>query len=195
MGVVRAATFNAALDRDTIALGESATLFFTFTGGSPQNVPTPPEIPNLHFAYLGTSSQSTIANGQVSSIVTYNFTLTPKQAGDFTIPALAAQVGGETLSTQPLTLKVLKPSAPSPEAVNSGSEMAFLKLELPKKEIYLGEVITAKLDLYIRKVCRILKISKLPPFPPRVSMSASWFRPTAVGPRWVALIIQRSRWA
>src|SRR5438874_8643696 len=92
VGVAGGATFNAALDRDTIALGGSATLFFTFTGGSPQNVPTPPEIPNLHFAYLGTSSQSTIANGQVSSIVTYNFTLTPKQPGDFTIPALTAQV-------------------------------------------------------------------------------------------------------
>src|SRR5438034_9909434 len=98
IGVARAATFNAALDRDTIALGESATLFLTFTGGSPQNVPTPPAIPNLDFAYLGTSSQSIKApNGQVSSIVTFNFTLTPKAPGDFTIPALTAQVGGETL--------------------------------------------------------------------------------------------------
>jgi hypothetical protein len=42
-----AATFTASLDRDTIALGESATLSLTFEDGSPRNVPMPPNVAGL----------------------------------------------------------------------------------------------------------------------------------------------------
>ena len=81
----------------------------------------PPAIPNLRIDYLGPSSQVTIVNGQVNSTVTHNFTVTPRQAGDFAIPALTADVGKERLHTEPLSLKVLQPGAPPPEAVSSGS--------------------------------------------------------------------------
>jgi hypothetical protein len=37
----RAANFTASLDRDTITLGETATLSLTFEGGQSKNVPTP----------------------------------------------------------------------------------------------------------------------------------------------------------
>src|SRR5882724_13162801 len=76
----RAATFTAALDRDTIALGESATLSLAFGEGQPQNPPSPPQIANLQITYIGPSSQFSVINGQVSSSVTYNFTVTPRQA-------------------------------------------------------------------------------------------------------------------
>jgi len=145
-----AATFTASLDRDTIALGESATLSLTFEDGSPRNVPTPPNVAGLQIAYVGPSSQFSFVNGETKSTVTYNFTLTPRQAGDFTIPTLAAEVGGQRLSSSPLRFKVLPPNSPPPAAVNSGSEVAFMKLTLPEKEVYPGEVLAARLDVYLR---------------------------------------------
>ncbi len=145
-----AATFTASLDRDTIALGESATLSLTFEDGSPRNVPMPPNVAGLQIAYVGPSSQFSFVNGETKSTVTYNFTLTARQAGDFTIPTLAADVGGQRLSSPPLRLKVLPPNSPPPEAVNSGSEVAFMKLALPEKEVYPGEVLAARLDIYLR---------------------------------------------
>jgi hypothetical protein len=51
-----------------------------------------------------------------------------------------------------LKLTVLKPNAPPPEAVNSGSQVAFMRLILPKKEVYLGETLTAELQIYFRDV-------------------------------------------
>ena len=60
----RAATFTASLDRDTIALGENATLSLTFEGGSPQNTPVPPNIPGLQISYVGPSSQFSFINGR-----------------------------------------------------------------------------------------------------------------------------------
>src|ERR1019366_2169236 len=97
LGSVRlnAATFTASLDRDTIALGESATLSLTFEDGSPRNVPMPSNVAGLQIAYVGPSSQFSYINGETKSTVTYNFTLTPRQAGDFAIPPLGAAAGGQ----------------------------------------------------------------------------------------------------
>jgi hypothetical protein len=145
-----AATFTASLDRDTIALGESATLSLTFEDGSPRNVPMPSNVAGLQITYVGPSSQFSYINGETKSTVTYNFTLTPRQAGDFTIPPLAADVGGQRLSSSPLSLKVLPPNSPPAAAVNSGSEVAFMRLTLPEKEVYPGEVLAARLDVYLR---------------------------------------------
>ncbi len=145
-----ATTFTASLDRDTIALGENATLSLTFEDGSPRNVPMPPNVAGLQIAYVGPSSQFSFVNGETKSTVTYNFTLTPRQAGDFTIPTLATDVGGQRLVSAPLRLKVLPPNSPPPEAVNSGSEVAFMRLALPDKEVYPGEVLAARLDIYLR---------------------------------------------
>lgn len=154
-----AATFTASLDRDTITLGESATLSLSFEGGSPNTVPVPPGNPNLQITGTGTSTQFTLNNGQSSSTVSHTFMLTPRQAGEYTIPALTAQVAGQPLTSQPVTLKVLKPSAPTPEAINSGSQLAFLKLVLPRKEVYVGETFTAQLQLYLHsQVQRVAQI-------------------------------------
>ena len=162
---ISAATFTAALDRDTITLGESATLSLTFSGTSQQNVPTLPPISNLQIGYVGPSSQITIINGQTSSTVTHNFTVTPRQVGDFTIPAFTVDMDGQKLKSEPLQLKVLKLGAPPPEAIRSGSQLAFLKLAMPKKEVYLGEIITADLQLYVREGVQNVsnfKITSLP---------------------------------
>src|ERR1035441_10538495 len=57
-----AATFTASLDRDAIALGESATLSLTFEDGSPRNVPMPSNVAGLQIAYVGPSSQFSFVN-------------------------------------------------------------------------------------------------------------------------------------
>src|SRR5580704_9451065 len=44
-----AATFNASLDRDTISLGENATLTLFFEGGEPAAVPRLPQVAGLNF--------------------------------------------------------------------------------------------------------------------------------------------------
>src|SRR5208282_3919562 len=72
---VRAVTFTAAFDRDTIALGETATLSLTFEGGQPGSTPQIRDIPGLQIVYVGPSSQFSFVNGQTSSTVTYHFTV------------------------------------------------------------------------------------------------------------------------
>ena len=148
--VVRAASFTASLDRGTITLGESATLFLAFDGGGQGNQPpAPPAIPNLQIDYAGPSSEFSVINGQVSSKVTYNFTVAPRQSGDYVIPAMTVEVDGQKLTSQPLKLSVLKPGASPPGDANSESELALLKFVAPKKELFLGETMIAELQLYV----------------------------------------------
>jgi hypothetical protein len=146
----RAATFTASLDDDTLTLGQSTTLSLTFEGGSPQSPPELPDIPGLQISYVGPSSQFGFINGQTSSTVTHHFTITPQRAGEYVIPALTASVDGTRLTSQPLSLRVVPPSAASAAQIDSGSQIAFMKLALPEDQVYAGEVVTANLDLYLR---------------------------------------------
>jgi hypothetical protein len=146
---VRAASFTATLDRDTISFGESATLALAFEGGQSDNVPAP-RVPGLQFAQTGTSQSVNIINGAMSSTVTVNFTVTPQRTGVFTIPPLTTTVGGQRLSTEPLKLTVATASAPSADTVSSGKEAAFLKFVFPNQKIYVGESVVGRLELYLR---------------------------------------------
>jgi hypothetical protein len=143
---VHAASFTAALDRDTITLGEPVTLSLTFEGGQSKNVPTP-QVPGLQIAQTGTSQNVSFINGAMSSTVTITFSVMARQSGEFTIPALMADVNGQQLVTEPLKLTVLKADAPSAAAIDSGNQIAFMKFLLPNKKVYVGQMLTAQLQV------------------------------------------------
>src|SRR5882724_3346266 len=84
-----AASFTASLDRDTITLGESATLTLSFEGGSPANLPQPPSDANVRIQDTGGSSTSiSIVNGSMSQTESHPFLVTPLKAGTYEIPAM-----------------------------------------------------------------------------------------------------------
>jgi hypothetical protein len=151
-GPLVAAHLTATLDRDTVSVGESVTLTLAFEGGSPKDPPAPPSIHNLRVGYGGQSSQFSWVNGQSSSTVTYTYSLTPAQPGEFTIPPMEVAVGGETLRTPPIQLKAVRGAAVAPDAANADQQIALLKLVVPKRPIYLGEVVPVELQLYLRDV-------------------------------------------
>jgi hypothetical protein len=151
---VYAASFTASLDINTLTLGQSATLSLTFEGGQPRNTPALPDIPGLQISYVGPSSQFSFINGQTSTTVTHHFTITAQRTGDFVIPALTADVDGVRLTSQPLQLRVVQPGAASTAQIDSGSQIAFMKLTVPEARVYAGEIITANLEIYLRDEVR-----------------------------------------
>jgi hypothetical protein len=107
-------------------------------------------VAGLQFQYVGPSSSFSFINGQTSSSITYNYIVAPQRDGEFVIPAMRANVNGQPLSSSSLKLTVSKVNAPSAGAVNSGSEVAFLKFTFPKNKIYVGEPAVGRLELYLR---------------------------------------------
>ncbi|MFO1488046.1 MAG: BatD family protein [Verrucomicrobiota bacterium] len=145
---LRAATFTATLDRDAIQVGENATLTLKFDDGKPKSMPALPSIANLQISPQGSFQNYTIDNGRSSSSYTYTYAVIPAQPGDYTIPTLGAIVDGKVLTSQPLKLKVVKAGAT--DTAGGGDQLAFLKLFVPKKEVYLGEICGVQLQLFIR---------------------------------------------
>lgn len=143
------ANFTASLDRDSLALGGQATLSLTFEGGSPKNVPLP-GVSGLQITSSGSSQNLSIVNGTMTSTVTVTYSITPQRTGEFVIPAMTADVGGQQLTTQPLKLTVFKANAPTAADINSGNEIAFMRLILPQKQVYVGQVLTAELQVFVR---------------------------------------------
>ena len=146
--VLRAASFTATLDRETVTVGESATLALRFEGGDPKAIPAPPPQANLQMIGEGSSRNISIVNGQMSASIAQNYALTPTQPGVYVIPALKAEVGGQVLTTQPLKLTAVK--AGTTAADSAGDKLAFFKLFLPKKEVYVGEVLAVEFQVYVR---------------------------------------------
>jgi hypothetical protein len=149
-GAVFAASFTASLDRDAITLGENVTLSLKFDGIQPSDTPAIPDIAGLQFQYIGPSSSFTFINGQTSSSITYNYTVTAQHDGQFTIPALRADIGGQSFASLPLTLTVSKVAAPSAADLDTGDQVAFMKFIFPKNKIYVGEAVLGRLELYLR---------------------------------------------
>src|SRR6267378_2539420 len=121
-----AASFTATLDRQTIAMGESAMLTLQFEGGEPKSIPPIPPIPNLQIAGRGTSHSMSIINGQVTSTRAESFEVAATQPGEYLIPALQAEVAGQLLSSQPLKLTVVRPSSSATDS--TGDRLAILKV-------------------------------------------------------------------
>lgn len=142
-----AATFSASLDRNAISLGESAILTLTYNEGTPDELPVLPTVANLTIRRTGQRSQFNFVNGRSSTQVIHEHTVTPAQAGDYTIPAIRVSVEGKFLSSQPLALKVV-PASPAPDGAGRN---AFLKLVADKNQVYLGEVLPVQIQLYARQ--------------------------------------------
>ncbi len=149
LGTARGANFTASLDRDTMTLGETATLSLTFEGGSPDTTPAP-DVPGLDITSESNQQSVNIVNGTSSTSFTETYSVAAEHPGQYTIPALTASVGGESLTSQPITLTVLKPDAPSADDIHAGNEAAFMTLTLSSEKVYVGQELTAELRIYIR---------------------------------------------
>jgi BatD DUF11 like domain len=152
----------ASLEPQSIVLGESAQLTVTSNGSTQSSVP---HVDGLEIEATGQQTSIQMINGNVTANVAQLFSVTPNRAGDFTI----LPIGG---SGQPIKLHVDKGSGvqtqrtipqsrlhlPAPSfsqplnsaAVDSKNQSAFLRIELPKQELTVGELVPVKVKAYFR---------------------------------------------
>lgn len=146
-GDVIAATAEVQLDRTTAAVGETVTLTLRVDGANLRGGHPPiPPVPGLEITPDGQSSQITIINGQRSMQMQRTYQIELQKPGDYTIASFNVPTDAGTLKTRPLSLKVAKPSP-----MNIANSPAFLQLSVPKKEIYLGELVPVDIQLYVEE--------------------------------------------
>ncbi|HUS34966.1 MAG TPA: BatD family protein, partial [Verrucomicrobiae bacterium] len=138
------AAVSATLERDTIVVGDSVTLQIQIQDATPQSQPVFQPQPNLSIEYTGAGRQFTIVNGRSTALVTLGFTITATQPGAYTIPSITVQTDAGNFTTQPLRLNVTKDDA----AAAAGNSPAFLRLNVTKTNIYVGEMIPIEIKVY-----------------------------------------------
>jgi BatD DUF11 like domain len=172
----------AELSQDYAGVGQPVRLNISVSGGRGAQVPQQLKIDGLDARFVGKSEQMQwqMGGGGVTSNATsiYSYVIVPLRQGDFTIPPIPVAVGGKTIKTPALTLRVgggqgvpVLPAIPVPQSQRGqqsvappppaqatprsarGSpqeepKIAFGDLIIPKKTIYVGEVVPVELRFY-----------------------------------------------
>ncbi|HZR78667.1 MAG TPA: BatD family protein, partial [Chthoniobacterales bacterium] len=146
----------AVLSDSQPAVGQMVQLEIKVSGAQSASVPDTIPIDGLEVHQTGTSRQFEMHNFDVTSSVTYAYTILPLRAGQFKIPPQTIRVGNTSLKTPELALNVAqgqsggasasKPGTQSGQA-SVGSKLAFADLVIAKKEAYVGEMIPAEIRL------------------------------------------------
>lgn len=164
----------AALEPDTIKLGEGAVLVVQVAGDHAAPPALTP-VNGLQFYNMGRRSQYQSINGRVSATTTYLFQVQPEHSGKFTIPPVAARINGRLYKTNSVTLTVIKgtarhlqPQSPSrsraPQsqrqsaAPRTGTLMsweknqpAFLRVLPRAGSAYVGELLPVEIKAYFHQ--------------------------------------------
>ncbi len=146
-----AASLTATVDRNVVPIGESITLSLTFEGVGGNSSPVLPPIPRFRSGpSTGYRSEISIENGRQSMRHIFQYSLVATEPGDATIPAITASVGGQALTSQPIKVKVVSAAEAARTQASANSGLAFLRLVVPRTEVYLGEPFPVEVHLYWR---------------------------------------------
>lgn len=154
-------SLDVSVSSNQVVLGESIQLNITFHGATDTTPPQLPQIKDFSIRYVGPSTQWTIINNQVSSAVTFMYSLIPLKTGKFTIGPFSIKYKGETFQLKAIEIEVLKSNQKSSGRVKTPdtspgidqaklADMIFLVIRTKKEKIYLNELIPFTITLYIR---------------------------------------------
>jgi len=144
---VLAASFQAGLDRNSVELGGSVVLFYSFSDYGNVEAPQPPAVAGADIQYLGASTQSSLSiiNGRRSQQTTlmHRYAVVPKQVGVLTIPQRVLRVPGGQVVVPAMQLQVTKGM--------EVTDVARLEFVAPTNVIYVGQPFVAQVQLWFRQ--------------------------------------------
>jgi len=169
------ASVTMQLDRSDIGADESAELTISASGNGSSSI-RPPSVPGLQFTPVSQSSQIEIINGNASSTSSVIYEVTAQNPGTYTIPSpdpaaakltLRVRSGSGAGSSSQAAVASGVPStpatsvspalpAPAVSGANSGTPVmaangaAFLRIQMPKRDLYVGENVPVEIQVGLR---------------------------------------------
>jgi hypothetical protein len=140
----------AVLSSADAAVGEQVQLQILVKGDRNVGAPAPISVDGLEIQSTGQTQSFEMRNFDVSSSITFNYTIVPTRTGRFTIPSQTFRAGGTTLRTPALSLNVTDSQGQSarsnPQSNRSTNPSdprrnTFAELIIPKGTAYVGEMI------------------------------------------------------
>jgi len=159
-------TFEAAIAVKEVITGVPFELTFTLKNAEGTRF-TAPNFSGFRTGAISEMRGMSIINGRSSSSQTWSLELTATKSGIFNIGPASVLLGGQTLSTKPLAVNVLSVAASSKGTVNAptGSDgKVFVAAEFDREEVYVGQQVTWRIQLYTQLSVEGYDILALPDF-------------------------------
>ena len=161
---LRAQEATLGLSSPTTSPGQQVEIVLTVRDARSADVPETLNVPGLQIQLFGRSTRFEMNNFQITSSLTFTYTVIPERTGEFDIPPVTVQVGGKTIQTNPLRLNVVDSALGMPSAqpmlppatdpgmappTPQGQAVPFFgELVLSKKKAWVGEPIPVELRYY-----------------------------------------------
>lgn len=160
-GYSQETSFYATVDKNPVKMGDVFSYKVTLANGR-GNI-QPPDLDDFRLVFgPSQSSQYSLSNGRQSSTLTLSYTLRPKKTGTFKIGQAKVQVDGKTYTSKPIEVKVVEGNSNGGSSnydrrdqnrntqASSDDENIILRINLNKREAYIGEQVTATYILLTR---------------------------------------------
>ena len=147
-----------SVDKNSIEKDETIT--FSIEASSSQNFPIVDiSVLKQSFEIISGPSQMTNiqwVNGQMTSTKTLKWTISPIKTGEIIIPSVEGTLDGSKFKSKPINIFV--------NVNKKDDSKIFIKAEIDKRKVYLGEQITLTYNLY-KKVNASIEPFQIPEFP------------------------------
>ena len=171
---------SASVDNSEITLEDSLRLSVRVEGVRSAPSPELPDLQDFKIHSQGKSSSVSIVNGKKSSSVTFNYLLTPKKQGTFTIGPVKFEIDGNPYITAPIQVVVKEQTQSSLPSTN-----IFAEAEVFPHQPFVNEQMTLTVRLFRRVEVRNI----------RLEMDATRFRKESLGePRETSRVINGVRY-
>ena len=143
----------AVLTSSETAVGQPVELQIKVSGARNATPPSEISVDGLDIRSTGQMQSFEMRNFNVTSSVTFNYTIMPLRAGSFKIPPQTINAGGNSVRTAELTLRVGGSSNRQSTAGNRSTldpkDLASAELIIPKKNVYVGELVPVEIRVLI----------------------------------------------
>lgn len=144
------AQVSAKLSQSSIAAGQPVVLTLTIETTDLESSPEVPDVPGLSITQASAQQSVSIINGQRMASIKIGYNVVASKPGDYSIGAFTVRAGGAVYRTQPLTLRVTAAPAGTVATGPDVSKVAFVQLQSPRNEVYVGEVFPLEMSLYFQ---------------------------------------------
>ena len=161
---LRAQEATLGLGSPTTSRGQQVEMVLTVRDARSADVPETLNVPGLRIQLFGRSTRFEMNNFQITSSLTFTYTVIPERTGEFDIPPVGVRVDGKTIQTNPVRLSVVDSAPGMPSAQSAmptttdpgitppmpqGQAVPFFgELVLSKKKAWVGEPIPVELRYY-----------------------------------------------
>jgi hypothetical protein len=173
--VAEQSSFTASVSDNSVAVGNQIQVTFTLEGTSSARNFQGPSFSGFSVLMGPSQSSSTsIVNGSISQSISLTYVIQADKEGTFSIGSASIESGGKKLTSNPITITVTKGSPPAggqgkqggqgSDQMVAGGKSVFLRANVNKTNVYLGEAIVVTYKLYTKVTLVNYAISKIPSF-------------------------------